>query len=151
MELALGNVSKPPFTSASISELKNEVIKPAQSCGLELHRAEDDRNNVLKDFRFMVAFRLADDLEIGIGSNAQVVRVGPGIRMQRLPALHRPKRRWRLPEQMDHPNTASLAPLEDKVLEVLHDQASRGQTIVLSKMEAILFIGHRLARCEPKG
>ena len=53
MELSLGKVSKSPFTPASISELKNEVIKLAQSYGLEQHRAESDRNNVPMDFRFM--------------------------------------------------------------------------------------------------
>ena len=56
-----------------------------------------------------------------------------------------------LPEQMDpleyqdeHPNCesnwrsnyAALAPLEEKVLEVLHDQALRGQIIVLTELEA---------------
>ena len=79
-----------------------------------------------------LVLKLADDPEIGIGSYAQSVRVGPGIRMSRSPALYRPKRRLRLPEQMDslesldeHPNCeniwrsncASLAPLEEKVLE----------------------------------
>ena len=95
------------------------------------------------DFRFMdLVLKLADDPEIGIGSYAQSVRVGPGIRMPRLPALYRPKRRWRFPGQMDslesldeHPNCeniwrsnyASLAPLEEKVLE--------GKIIVLSELE----------------
>ena len=80
-----------------------------------------------------------------------LVRSSPGIRMPWLPALYKPKRRWRLPEQMDpmehleeHPssesiwrrNYATLAPLEEQVLEVLHEQASRGQTIVLLEQEA---------------
>ena len=95
--------------------------------------------------------RLAGDPEIGLGAYAQGVRVGPGVRMPRLPTLYRPERRWRLPEQADpleylekHPDTdttwrqnyASVAPLENKVLEVLHDQAKRGQVLVLSEGEA---------------
>ena len=43
VELSLGSVSKFPFAPASISELKNEVIKLAQSYGLELNRSGDDR------------------------------------------------------------------------------------------------------------
>ena len=39
----LEKVSRSPFTPALISELKNEVIKLAESYGLELHRAEGDR------------------------------------------------------------------------------------------------------------
>ena len=84
------------------------------------------------DFRFMdLVLKLADDPEIGIGSYAQSVRVGPGIRMPRLPVLA-DQRRWRFPGHMDslesldeHPNCqniwrsncASLAPLQEKVLE----------------------------------
>ena len=58
----------------------NEVIKLEQSCGLEQHSAEDNRNNVPMDFRFLDLEKLAGDPEIGIGSYAQGVGVGPGIR-----------------------------------------------------------------------
>ena len=89
-----------------------------------------------------LVLRIAGDREIGLGKYSQGVRVGPGVRLSRLPALFRPKRHWRLPEQADplehvdeqpnsegvwRSNDASVAPLEEKVLEVLHDQASRGQ------------------------
>ena len=40
------------------------------------------------------------------------------------------------PESTWRNNYATLAPLEDKVLEVLHDQASRGQILVLPEAEA---------------
>ena len=43
----------------------------------------------------------ADDSEVGKGSFAQGVRVGPGSRMPRLPALYRPKKKWRLTSQTD--------------------------------------------------
>ena len=41
----------------------------------------------------------ASDTEVGLGDFAQGVRVGPGARMPRLPALFKPKKRWRLAVQ----------------------------------------------------
>ena len=88
VELSLGKVSQSPFSPESITELKYEVITRARSHGMELLRNESDRN-VPKDFRFMdLVLRLAGDPEVGLGDYAQV-RVGPGIRMPRLPALYR--------------------------------------------------------------
>ena len=64
--------------------------------------------------------------------------------MPRLPALYKPKRKWRLASQVDpldcleqavdlggiwHRNYASLEVFEDQVM---HDQAARGQVLVLS-------------------
>ena len=64
---------------------------------------------------------------------------------------HAPKRRWRLPQQADpldyaedkaqgegiwRRNYASLAGLSGKVLEVLHDQASKGQVLVCTEEKA---------------
>ena len=105
----------------------------------------EDRDDVSIDFRFMqLVLDLAGDPEVALGSFSPGVRVGPGIRMPRLPALYKPKRRWRLPEQMDpleyleeHPssesiwrrNYATLALLEEQVLEVLHEQASRDRSL----------------------
>ena len=148
----MGRVCKPPFTPASISELKEEVIEIARSYGLELHRSGEDRQNITMDFQFMdLVLRLAHDPEIGTVAYAQGLRVGPGTRMPRIPAQYRPKRRLRLPEQMDpleyldeHPNCeniwrrnyTTLAPLEEKVPDVLHDQASTGQITELSELEA---------------
>ena len=81
----------------SASLLAQEIIEIARSHGLELHRSGEDRQNIPTDFRFMqLVLNLADDPEIGIGAYSPGVRVGPGIRMPRLPALYRPKRRWRL-------------------------------------------------------
>ena len=82
VELSLGKISECPFTSASVSELKNEVINQAQSHEMDLQRAEDDRNDVPIDWR-------SGDRP---GAYAQGVRVGPRIRMPRLPALYRPNK-----------------------------------------------------------
>ena len=71
--------------------------------------------------------------------------------MPRLPALYRPKRKWRLASQQDpldyleqtvdqggiwRRNYSSLATFEEQVLEVVHDQASRGQLLVFTESEA---------------
>ena len=92
------------------------------------------------------------DPERHLGTFAQGVKVGPATRMPRLPALYRPKRRWRLPEQRDprnymeeeseaeHPwrqNYATLAGMADKVEAVLEDQVTRHQVIKLTEAEAV--------------
>ena len=97
--------------------------------------------------------QIADDPEIGLGDYSQGVRVGPGNRMPRLPALFRPKKKWRLASQFDpldylegstdsttvwRRNYSTLQPLEQQVLDVMHDQATRGQVLVLSETEARL-------------
>ena len=54
------------------------------------------------DYRFLdVLLRASDDPEIGLGEYAQGVKVGPGTRMPRLPALYKAKKKWRLPFQVD--------------------------------------------------
>ena len=81
------------------------------------------------DYRFLhVLLQLAGDPEVGLVDYSQGVRVGPGTRMPRLPALFRSKRKWRLASQQDpldyleqsvdpgsvwRPNYASLATFED--------------------------------------
>ena len=81
-----------------------------------------------------------------------VLCVGPGARLPRLPALYPPKRKWRLLEQADpsdhnepalesdavwRSNYSTLAELADKVVEVMEDQARRGQVLKLSEEEAL--------------
>ena len=71
--------------------------------------------------------------------------------MPRLPALYRPKRRWRLESQRDpqayleeeeqsakpwRQNYTSLTEFADKVEAVLEDQAARGQVLKYSEEEA---------------
>ena len=94
---------------------------------------------------------MAEDPETGLGDNAQGIKVGPGTRMPRLPALFKPKKKWRLASRVDPFDDLEHAPdkegiwrnkystlqaFEQKVLEVMYDQASRGQLIVLSEKEA---------------
>ena len=61
-----------------------------------------DRNELPIDFWFLdLILRASADPEVHQGAFAQGVKVGPGTRMPRLPALYRPKRRWRLESQRD--------------------------------------------------
>ena len=78
------------------------------------------------------------------------VRVGPGARLPRLPALYPAKKRWPLTEQSDprnyleqvntvsmwRTNYASLDAFSDKVLAVLEDQTTRGQVIKMTERDA---------------
>ena len=104
------------------------------------------------DYCFLdVLLRAAHDPEVGLGEYAQGVKVGPGTRMPRLPAQYKPKKKWRLPSQVDpldyleyapdksgvwRSNYATLREFETQVLDVMHDQASRGQIIVMTESEA---------------
>ena len=73
--------------------------------------------------------------------------------MPRLPALFKPKKKWRLPSQADpldylkhapdrsgvwRRNYSTLQEFESQVLEVMYDQAARGQIIVMTELEAKL-------------
>ena len=88
---------------------------------------------------------------MGLGEIVQGVRVGPGTRLPRLPALYKPKKKWRLASQADaldylehapdkegvwRRNYSTLQAFEQQVQEVMYDQAARGQIIVLSEKEA---------------
>ena len=103
--------------------------------------------------RFLdLLLRAAQDPDRQLGSFAQGVKVGPGTRMPRHPALYRPKRKWRLDSQRgptswqleeehhsEHPwrqNYASLVGYVDKVEAVLEDQVGRGQVLRLTEAEA---------------
>ena len=103
------------------------------------------------DYRFFeLLLEIAEDPEVAIGSFAGGVRVGPGVRMPRLPALYKPKRRWKLPEQSDALDyleaavegdpewrrNSTLAELSEKVAAVLEEHAERGQVLKLSEQEA---------------
>ena len=97
MSLALGKVRKCPFKPADVQALKNEVIMKLSSMGMNLTRCSGDRNDVPIDFRSLdLLLRAADDPEVGLGSFAQGVIVGPGARMSRLPALYKRKKKWRV-------------------------------------------------------
>ena len=128
--------------------LKSRISSAPQTNAVFIWKLEIGRT----DYRFLqMLLQLAKDPEVGRGGYSQGVRVGPGTKMPRLPALCRPKGRWRLASQQDpldyleqtvdqggiwRRNYSSLAAYEDRVLEVMRDQASRGQPLVLTESEA---------------
>ena len=152
MDLALGRVKSCPFGADEIRSLKEEIVDSLTSAGHELSQEEADRKDVQIDFRFLDSLqRCAEDPEVGLGKFALRVRVGPGVGMPRLPAMYRPKRRWRLASQTDpldyleedastettwRENYASIDELTEQVVDVMEDQARRGQLIKLSEAEA---------------
>ena len=153
MNLALGRVQENPFSEKDIPNLKEDVIDELERAGLELKREENDRRDVPIDFRYLdFLLKAAEDPEVGLGQFSQGVRVGPSVRMPRLPALYKPKRKWRLAAQTDpsnyleeeaswpescwRSNYPSLSEHTERVKKVLEDQTSRGQLIKLSEDEA---------------
>ena len=88
-----------------MSELKDEVVNELSSRGLQLNRASGDRDELPIDFRFLdLLLRAAVDPDTQLGTFAHGVKVGPGTRMPRHPALYRPKGKWRLDSQRDPTN-----------------------------------------------
>ena len=152
VRLALGKVDSCPFGTREISELKADIVTGLKEYGLELRTSERDRQDVLLDYRFIELLLVAArDPEVAIGSFAEGVRVGPGVRLPRLPALYKAKKKWRLPEQSDpllhmekgetgehawRNNYPAVASLSAEVTEVLEDQARRGQVLKLSECDA---------------
>ena len=89
VELAMGKIQSSPFPPAEVAELKQQVVDTAARSGYEIvRRIGDPRTDVPTDYRFLdLLLRVAEDPEVGLGEYAQGVRVGPGARMPRLPAL----------------------------------------------------------------
>ena len=146
VSLALGRVKEPPFEVKAVQELKASAIAELHRRGIQLERKTGDREDVPIDYRYLdLLLRAAGDPEY-----AQGIRLGPGVRMPRLPALYKQKKRWRIPEQADplvylecpqagvtwRRNFSSLDQWKDKALEVLHDQSARGQVLILPEHEA---------------
>ena len=93
VDLAMGKVEESPFPPDEVLQLKQTVIDAAARAGIRILRKSGDRVDVPIDYRFLdVLLRAADDPEIGLGEYAQGVKVGPGTRMPRLPALYKPKK-----------------------------------------------------------
>ena len=143
VDLALGRVEKTPFPERDVLGLKQQIITNLEGEGLQLDRVNGDRNELPIDLRFLdLLVRASADPEVHLGAFAQGVKVGPGTRMPRLPALYRPKRRWRLESQRDpqakpwRQNYTSLTVFADKVEAVLEDEAARGQVPKYSEEEA---------------
>ena len=102
MKLAVGRVESCPFPEDSVLELKRKLVEALESSGHGLGRTAVDRVDVPVDYRLLQSLlSAAQDPEVGLGDFALGVRVGPGARLPRLPALYAAKRRWRLPEQED--------------------------------------------------
>ena len=140
-----------PSEPCLVQQLKEEVSSALRKHSHCVLARPGDRVDLPIDFRFLqLLLQAAEDPEVGLGDFSQGVRVGPGVRLPRLPALYSKKRRWRLPEQQpdqveDSPtgeekpwqrNYSSVALLEDKVTEVLEDQCARGQVRKYSEREA---------------
>ena len=86
--LAIGQVSDSHFSTDSIRALKQAVVEGLATGGFSLARKEGDRTDVPLDFRYLdLLLRAASDPEVALGSFAGGVRVGPGERVPRLPAL----------------------------------------------------------------
>ena len=137
--LALGKISECPFSPDSVQSLKHAVMRSLAARGLSLDREEGDREDVPPDFRYLdLLLRASKDSEVVLGSFARGVRVGPGTRLPRLPALYRPERKWRLADQGDPDDyrEEELAGTRREVKDVLDDQSERGQVLKLSEREA---------------
>ena len=152
VDLAMGKVAESPFASDEIKQLKQAVINAAARAGISITRKSGDRVDIPIDYRFLdVLLRTSGDPEIGLGDNAQASEWVLERGCQG--CLHFTKRRkkWRLPSQVDpldyleyapdssgvwRSNYSTLREFETQVLDVMHDQASRGQIIVMTESEA---------------
>ena len=102
LSLAVGRVEQCPFDPQSVRELKEATVEALKRHGLELGRKGADRTDLPIDYRYLdMLLSAAGDPEVHLGSFAEGVRVGPGARLPRLPALYPWKKKWRLPEQAD--------------------------------------------------
>ena len=100
VRLALGKVESILFDADEVARLKTKVVEYLAGQGYGLVWTANDRKDVPIDLRFLqLLLRAAEDPEVGVGDFALSVRVGPGVKLPRLPALHSKKRRWKLPEQ----------------------------------------------------
>ena len=127
-----------------IQDLRQRIIQALADCGFHLNRAPDDRKDVPVDFRLVqLLLTAAGHPKIALGSFAPGVRVCPGVRLPRQPALHHPMRKLaftgtgrHVDEAIWKRNFSSLTEWSDKVLSVLEDQASRGQVLKLTETDA---------------
>ena len=170
VSLAMGKVDPCPFPLDEVAELKRSLIGAAAGFGYQVERRPGDRSDVPVDDRFLnLLLRVAEDPETGLGEYAQGVKVGPGTRMPRLPALFKPKKKFRLASQVDpldylehapdkegiwRRNCSTLQAFEQQVLEVMYDQSSRGQNH-RSEGEGgegqVSELGDRFTRCITQG
>ena len=95
IRLALGKVDWCPFGTREISELKADIVARLKEHGLKdrMFCSTTGSSN-------SCSWRL-ETLKSRSAHSQRVVRVGPGVRLPRLPALYKAKKKWRLPEQSD--------------------------------------------------
>ena len=142
LRLAVGRMEHCPFPAGEVSQLREQVQQAMEQAGHGVRRTNGDRTDVPIDFRLLQSLlSAAEDPEVGLGDFATGVRVGPGARLPRLPALYVAKRRWRLPEQEDpleyqQEERGARAHGRGTVLAVMDDQSSRGQVLKLREEEA---------------
>ena len=149
--LALGQVPSSPFVPEKIAELKSKIIDYLSTQWTHLQRATEDRSDLPVHYRFLhLLLSASDDPEVGLGEFSRGVRIGPGARLPRLPAIYAAKK-WRLPGQEDptdylesieesgaewRKNFSTLGlPLEE-VEKVMEDQHARGQVLKLTEDDA---------------
>ena len=98
--LALGKVKSCPFPADRVEGLKRRTVELMEQHGLKLVRHPSDRPESSTDYRYLpLLLEAADDPDRHIGDFARRVRMGPGARLPRPPALYAKKTSWRLPEQ----------------------------------------------------
>ena len=104
----MGKVEESPFPPVEIKQLKQAVIHAADRAGISITRRSEDRVDIPIDYRFLdVLLRASGDPEVGLGAYAQGVRVGPGTRVPRLPALYKAKKNGAYPRRSTHSITWS--------------------------------------------
>ena len=132
--------------------LKEHVVRELAEQGLHLNRKPEDRKGFPVDYRCLqLLLSAAEDPKVSLGDVAQGVRVGPGVRLPRQPALYPTKKKWSLKQPYGGAdylilvedeeanwwkNFSSVEPWIERVLEVLEDQSSRGHVLKLAETEA---------------
>ena len=137
-ELALGRLTSSPFSEKTVAVLRDELFRVLSDSGHAIVRGPQDRRE------------LAGDPEVKMHEFAVGVRVGPGTKLPRCPQIYSKKKKWRMQEQREqqevdeqlaacvvwNTNYSSVHPIKHHVLDVLRDQAKRGQVLVLNQQVA---------------
>ena len=100
--LAMGQVTESPFEEEAVTRLMEQVVRSLAEQRLHLNRHPEDREGLPVDYRFLqLLLTAAEDAEVSLGEFARGVRVGPGARLPRQPALYPAKKKWSLKQQYD--------------------------------------------------
>ena len=154
-KLACGRVTGCPFEG--IASLGESVYQLFEKHGEEPRKRVEEQSSP-PEFRLLGAFpRQAGHPEQDLPSFAPEVRVGLGIKMQRLLAVYPRRRRWRLREQenpdahlayweqgADNNNHASVKEFLETEEEQLEQSVHKGPALRLTESEARIKKVHRL-------